>query len=136
MPSSLKKLIRESDGSNDDGLQQAQREAIVDLLNYCMFADNFVARAEKQLVTATGATLDWDRNISFEVYEGGSIGKARRAKDEAAFRKTFLDSIKQRLDTKQSRELALGLCRDLFVADANMAANEATELAAIKALLD
>lgn len=73
--SSIKKLIRETDGTSNDGLQQSQREAIVDLLNYCMFADNFVARAEKQMVSTTGAALDWDRNISFEVYEGGSIGK-------------------------------------------------------------
>ncbi|MBA3849563.1 MAG: hypothetical protein C0502_06150 [Opitutus sp.] len=136
MPSSIKKLIRETDGTSNDGLQQSQREAIVDLLNYCMFADNFVARSEKHMVASTGAALDWDRSISFEVYEGGSIGKARKAKEEAAFRKSFLDSIKQRLSTRQSRELALGLCRDLFVSDSTMAANEATELASIRALLD
>ena len=41
MSSLIKKLFHKSEASKD-GLNQPQREAIVDLLNYCMYADNFV----------------------------------------------------------------------------------------------
>ena len=38
----------------------AQREAIVDLLNYCMYADNLVFLAEDRLITDTVAKFNWD----------------------------------------------------------------------------
>src|SRR5256885_10146824 len=40
MPSLIRKLFHKSDASQKDGLTQPQREAIVDLLNYCIYADN------------------------------------------------------------------------------------------------
>jgi hypothetical protein len=59
MPSLLKKLFRRSEEKND-GLTQPQREAIVDLLNYCMYADNLVMLAEDRLIADTAATFNWD----------------------------------------------------------------------------
>lgn len=118
-----------------DGLTQKQREAIVDLLHYCMFADNFVALVEDQFVNTVAATLNWDKNISFESYEGGSIGNARKAKESAAYCEQFLKSISQRLDDKESRSLAVQLCTDLYNADANMTNAESHQLATISRLL-
>ena len=45
MPSLIRKLFRKSEAPKD-GLTQPQREAVVDLLNYCMYADNFVFLAD------------------------------------------------------------------------------------------
>ncbi len=136
MSFSIRSIINSAKSANEDGLAQPQREAIVDLLNYCMYADNFVALAESKVVNDAGSTLSWDPNISFETYEGGSIGKARRAKEDKGYRETFRASIKQRLNTKHSRELAFELCKTLFLSDSNMAAGEADELAALRSLLE
>ena len=59
MPSLLRKLFGKPEAPKD-GLTQPQREAIVDLLNYCMYADNFVMLAEDRLITDTVAKFNWD----------------------------------------------------------------------------
>ncbi len=124
MSPSVKKLFVRTGSPKNDGLNQTQREAIVDLLHYCMFADNLVALKEDQFINTVAATLSWDPNISFETYEGGSIGNARRAKESADYRATFLKSVAARLGSKEVRELALDLVKQLFSADANMPEKE------------
>ena len=59
MPSLLRKLFHKTEAPND-GLTQPQREAIVDLLNYCMYADNLVMLAEDRLIADTVAKFNWD----------------------------------------------------------------------------
>ena len=100
-----------------DGLTQAQREAIVDLLNYCMFADNLVALSESRFVAAKVAELNWDPKISFDYYQGKSIGAARAALDEPDSKKGFFSSINQRLATAELRQRAVDLSQRLFMAD-------------------
>lgn len=134
MPTSFQKVFSADRSKKNDGLSQTQREAIVDLLHYCMYADNFVALAEDKFINAVAATLNWDDKISFEVYEGGSIGKARKAKESAGYRDTFYKDVVARLATKEARELALKLCKDLYNAD-SMAESESQQLAVIKKLL-
>jgi DUF1680 family protein len=134
MPTSFQKVFSADSAKKNDGLSQPQREAIVDLLHYCMYADNFVALAEDKFINAVAATLNWDNNISFEVYEGGSIGKARKAKESAGYRDTFYKDVVARLATKEAREMALKLCKDLYNAD-SMAESESQQLAVIKKLL-
>ena len=65
MPSLLKKLFHKSEAPNN-GLTQLQREAIVDLLNYCMYADNLVMLAEDRLITDTVKKFNWDSKIPFD----------------------------------------------------------------------
>ncbi len=135
MPHSVKKLFVKSGNAQSDGLQQAQREAIVDLLHYCMYADNLVALKEDSFINNVAASLSWDPRISFETYEGSSIGNARRAKESAAYREEFLRSVAARLENQSTRELALGLVKDLFSADANLSAQETQSLPALRKAL-
>ena len=135
MSTSVQKLFSADSSKKTDGLVQTQREAIVDLLHYCMYADNFVALAEDRFINSVAATLSWDKNISFEVYEGGSIGKARKAKESTAFREKFYKDIVNRLATKEARSLALQLCKDLYSADTGMAESESQQLAVLHKLL-
>jgi hypothetical protein len=134
MSTSFQKVFSADRSKKNDGLSQPQREAIVDLLHYCMYADNFVALAEDKFINGVAATLNWDDNISFEVYEGGSIGKARKAKESAGYRDTFYKDVVARLATKDARALALKLCKELYNAD-SMADSESEQLAVIKKLL-
>jgi hypothetical protein len=117
-----------------DGLTQPQREAIADLLHYCMYADNHIALAEAAVITDVVSTFAWDPNISFESFEARSIAAARAAKESPDGRKTFLDAINQRLTTARSRTLALEVCKKLFVAD-GMNEKDAALLARISQLL-
>lgn len=136
MPTSLKRAFpADSKTTTSDGLNQTQREAIVDLLHYCMFADNFVSLSEDKFVNTVAATLSWDKSISFDSFEGGSIGNARKAKESAPYREQFYKDVVSRLATKDARGLALKLCRDLYKADANMADLESQQLAVISKLL-
>ncbi|HEX2855649.1 MAG TPA: hypothetical protein VHO24_20610 [Opitutaceae bacterium] len=100
-----------------DGLTQLQREAIADLLHYCMFADNHIALAETKTIADVVGTFAWDPNIAFESFEARSVAEARAAKEDAPQRKAFLDSIKLRLNTPTSRSLALDVCKQLFNVD-------------------
>lgn len=100
-----------------DGLTQSQREAMVDLLNYCMFADNLVALSESRFIAAKVDALNWDPKISFDYYQGKSIGAARAALDKPESKKSFFASISQRLATAEVRQQAVDLSQRLFVAD-------------------
>lgn len=135
MSPSVRKLFVQSGSPKNDGLSQPQREAIVDLLHYCMFADNLVALKEDQFINTVAATLSWDPNVSFETYEGSSIGNARRAKESADYRHTFLESINTRLARKEVRELALDLVKQLFSADANLSDKESQLLPTLRTAL-
>jgi len=136
MPSLIQKMFKKSEASTKkDGLSQPQREAMVDLLNYCMYADNFVALAEDKFIADTVAKFNWDPKISFDYIEARSIGNARRAKDDAGFRATFLGSIKERLATPAVKKQSLELCQKLFIADGTRADKEDVMLQALRKLL-
>ena len=116
MPSLIGKLFHKSEAPND-GLTQPQREAIVDLLNYCMYADNLVFLAEDRLITDTVAKFNWDPKVPFDQFDARSIDNARNARESQVYREKFLGSIKGRLATAAVKGKALDLCQELFLAD-------------------
>ena len=118
MPGLIQKLFGKSEApTQKDGLTQPQREAIVDLLNYCMYADNLVMLAENRLITDTVKKFNWDSKVPFDQFALRSIDNARNARENQGYRDRFLDSIKDRLDTAAVKGKALDLCQELFVAD-------------------
>lgn len=131
----FKKLFRH-DVKPTDGLTQPEREAIVDILNYCMFADKLIALSEDAMVESVASTLNWDPKISFEYYEGKSIGAVRRAIGEKEFRAEFMESLRTRLVKPENRKLALSLADNLTMADGAKAPEELRALAELKAALD
>ena len=137
MPSLIKKLFRKSDAAaHKDGLTQPQREAIVDLLNYCMYADNLVFLAEDRLITDTVAKFNWDPKIPFDQFDVRSIGNARNATENQGYRDQFLASIRDRLDTAAVKGQALDLCQELFVADGARSDEEDAVLQNLRKLLE
>src|SRR4029077_17291697 len=113
MTSLIRKLFHKSEASKD-GLTQPQREAIVDLLNYCMYADNFVFLAEDRLIADTVAKFNCDPKIPFDQFDVRSIGNARDAREHQGYRDRFLAAIRDRLDTAAVKGQALDLCQELF----------------------
>jgi hypothetical protein len=136
MPSLIKKLFGKSDASaQNDGLTQPQREAIVDLLNYCMYADNFVFLAENRFITDTVAKFNWEPKIPFDQFAVRSIANARNATESQVYRDQFLASIRDRLDTAAVKGQALDLCEELFVTDGSRSDEEYDVLQHLRQLL-
>ena len=116
MPSLIKKLFHKSEAPKDN-LIQPQREAIVDLLNYCMYADNLVFLAEDRLIADTVAKFHWDsKAVPFDQFDARSIGNARNARESQVYRDQFLASIRDRLDTAAMKGQASDLCEQFFLA--------------------
>jgi len=134
MPSLLRKLFRKSEAPND-GLSQPQREAIVDLLNYCMYADNLVMLAEDRLIADTVAKFNWESKTPFDQFDARSVGNARNARESQVYRDQFLASIRDRLGTAAVKGQALDLCQELFVADGSRSDEEDAVLQNLRVLL-
>jgi uncharacterized tellurite resistance protein B-like protein len=135
MPSLIRKLFHKSEAPND-GLTQPQREAIVDLLNYCMYADNLVFLAEDRLIADTVAKFNWDPKIPFDLFDARSIDNARNASENQGYRDKFLASIRDRLDTDAAKGQALDLCQELFLADGARSDEEDVVLQNLRELLE
>src|SRR5678815_2082716 len=135
MPSLIRKLFHKSEAPND-GLTQPQREAIVDLLNYCMYADNLVMLAEDRLITDTVKKFNWESKVPFDQFALRSIDNARNARESQVHREKFLGSIKDRLSTDAVKAQALDLCQELFVADGVHSDEEHTVLQHLRTLLE
>src|SRR6201987_3959025 len=135
MHSLIQKLFHKSAPPND-GLTQPQREAIVDLLNYCMYADNLVFLAEDRVITDTVAKFNWDSKVPFDQFDVRSIGNARNARENPGYRDQFLASIRDRLDTAAVKGQALDLCQELFVADGARSEEEDAVFQNLRRLLE
>ena len=135
MPSLIRKLFRKSEAPKD-GLTQPQREAIVDLLNYCMYADNLVFIAEDRLITDTAAKFNWDSTVPFDQFDVRSIDNARNATENPGNRDQFLASIRDRLGTAAVKGQALDLCQELFLADGARSDEKEAVLQNLRKLLE
>jgi hypothetical protein len=135
MPSLIRKLFHKSEAQND-GFTQPQREAIVDLLNYCMYADNLVMLAEDRLIADTAAKFNWESTVPFDQFDARSVGNARNARESQVYRDKFLTSIGDRLSTDAVKAQALDLCQELFLADGAQSDEEDEVLQNLRQLLE
>ncbi len=132
---SFKKLFHLTPKSGD-GLTQGQREAIIDLLNYCTYADHDIADGEEMTIDNLEYQLDWDHNIDFDYYVNKSVGAVRGAIEGNDSPEDFLKGIRPRLDSKKSRQIALDLSDKLFKSDGRVTAEESKVFQAIKSALE
>jgi len=123
MSSFFKKLFRPAPQSAD-GLTQPQREAMVDVLFYCMYADNSLALKEEKIIADTVGQFSWDPKVSYDAYTANAIARARAVKESPATRGDFFASVAQRLATPAVKQRTLALCRELFTADGDFSGTE------------
>lgn len=119
---------------SQDGFKQPEREAIVDVLHYCMYADQHVAASEEQMIKAVAQTLSWDNGVPYEGYEGKSIAAVREALSSPEALSSFFDSVRSRLKT-DSRTLALQLAEKVVNADGQRKPDELIVLANLRKAL-
>lgn len=120
------KTLFSSSATTDDGLTQAGREAIVDLLHYGVYVDKHIALAEDKMVEDTARKLNWDPKVSFDYYEGKSIGEVARIGNDEAARGEFFQSIRERLPKTEDRKRAFDLLKKLYAVDGTTDAEAAT----------
>jgi hypothetical protein len=131
---SLKKLFLPT-AAPSDGLTQGQREAIVDLLNYCSFIDRDIVQSESELIDGLERQFHWDANVDFDYYVNKSVGAVRNVLENADSAGEFLDDIRARLTSKNSRAIALGLADKLVKSDGRVTAAESETYQAIRKAL-
>lgn len=116
-------------------LPQKEREAIIDLLHLCLYADAHIALNEGVFIADVVDVIGWDTQISFSSYESKYIASARLAKEGPESKAEFLAYAAERLQSKESRTLAIDLCKRLASSDGTTADNEATLVGEIRAAL-
>ncbi len=127
-------LFKKSETSKSQ-LSQAGREAIVDLLHLCLYADSHIALGEGDFIADVTNEIGWEAQSSFGSYEARSIASARAAKESAVAKQEFLQFAAERLKSSASRALALNLCQQLFAVDGTEV-RESSLLAEIRACLN
>lgn len=115
-------------------LPQNEREAIIDLLHLCLYADAHISLKEGQFISDVVDLIGWDTKLSFSAYEQRSIAAARAARADDKSKDDFIKYAGQRLQSKASKELAVSLCGELFASDGTQD-REAGLLARIKAIV-
>ena len=107
-----------------DGLTQGQREALLDLFNFCMCADGKLVVSEENFITSETARFHWDSPQSVTDFSALSVERARAAHRTAETRERYAAEINDRLVTTELKSDAIALCRRLFVVDGEYAASE------------
>jgi hypothetical protein len=115
-------------------LPQNEREAIVDLLHLCLYADAHISLKEGEFIADVVEVIGWDTKLSFSAYEQRSIAAARAARVDEKSKKEFIEYAAERLTSTGSKDLAVSLCADLFASDGTQE-REAGLLAQIRASL-
>jgi hypothetical protein len=120
--------------AKDDGLTQGEREAIVDLLNFCSFVDHDISDAEERIIDGLEEKLNWDQSKDFDYYVNKSVGFVREfieSKDD----EYFFEEVSKRLISRDSRKLGVSLSERLLRADGELKPEEVAALDKIKKCL-
>jgi hypothetical protein len=96
---------------------QQEREAIVDLLHLCIYADAHIGIKEGDYVSKVVAAIGWDTKLSFSAYEPRSIASARATNGNEDALKEYLQRAAARLTSKESRSFAIAKCSNITAAD-------------------
>jgi hypothetical protein len=131
MSSFLRRLFSTT-ASPSDGLNQPQREAILDLLNFCMCADEKLLVEEVITIDDEVQALSWDPAVDFWKFAAQSRERASAAVATPEARQAALASISDRLQTAEAKTNAIGLCQKVFHADGDFAQVERTVFLEIK----
>ena len=107
---------------------QAQREALIDLLVWTMFVDRHVAAVEEAQIRKEAAGLPWEGARSLERFIDASVRRARDVLGSQDAEAAYLDDICDRLADATARKEALVACETLIGIDGDRAASELAHL--------
>lgn len=111
---------------------QQQREAMIDLLIWTMYADKLLALPENDRIDRLTEEMEWDSPTSPTQYLKISIAKIRDVFNDDEKAAAEMNSIYERLGTEEMRRDAYVACRDLAKADGEVASEEMNFLNTVK----
>ncbi len=112
----LKRIFTKQEETSD-GLEQIQREAIIDLLLLCRYADNHLALMEDSIFDEEVESFHWDSGTHLEGYIQEATSRVRNIRSSTDARGSFLESVSERLQEGEVKDRALDLCKRLFRSD-------------------
>ena len=112
--------------------EQKQREAMVDLLIWTMYADNVLTLPENEKIDQVTEEMEWKSATPAQQYIYVSIAKVREALDDPTKAESLLDDISERLSSDEMRMQTYEACRDLASVDGEVADKEMHFLNAVK----
>ena len=119
----LEKLFAGSQATKS-GLNQSQREAVIDLLLLAIYADNHISLDENQVLEDSIDSLGWNSGTGLSMYINDATTRVRNAQNDEASTNEFIDTIATRLDSQRSKDKALSLLVELFDSDGTSVAEE------------
>lgn len=128
-------MLFQNQKNNPAKLSQNEREAVVDLLHLCLYADAHISLKEGDFISDVVEVIGWDESLSFATYESRSVAAARAVRTDEKRREEFIGDAVARLKSPASKEVALSLCRDLCATD-GMDPREEALLGRIESALD
>jgi hypothetical protein len=116
-------LLR-SHGQREGEVTQTQREALIDLLVWTMFADRHVAVPEQNYIHRQAGDLTWESPRAVELYINGAVRRTRDVLGSVGAESAYLDDIADRLADTEMRRIAYGACQELAGVDGERAPAE------------
>ncbi len=99
------------------GVNQTQREAMVDLCLLGMYSDSKLSIDEQDFLNEELDKLSWESGISLSSYLQRVIPKVRTATNDANKRGDFLQDIAQRLGDGDFKQTAMDALQELLASD-------------------
>lgn len=112
--------------------EQHQREAMVDLLIWTMYADNVLTLPENDRIDQVTEEMNWNSATPVQQYVNVSIAKVRDAIDDESKAEALLNDISDRLGSDKMRSRAYEACRELARADGEVDDREMHFLDSVK----
>ena len=114
---------------------EAQQQALLDLLILAMYADGHLGSAEddrvRRLLAAQGQTAEYDQN---KHYDAAVTRVSRHSQTQAAARK-YASSLAQNFSKPDHKRSALEVIEDLLGSDAGVSAPENKFLSVLRGVL-
>jgi len=104
--------------------EQAQDEAIIDLLYLVMLSDKAIKLSEQDFVTDYVSSLNLPSGHSWEFYINAALPKVRTALQSQEKTEALLVDISDRLKDHNLRNLALEVVQELIQVDSTIAVEE------------
>lgn len=133
MRSILKRFF--SGTENPDGLDQVQREATIDLLLLCMYADNDLDLNEERIINRVSQRYAWASETGLDDYIKAATARVLGIMNSSDERATFMRGVSKRLGSREAKFNAVKLCKLLFYSDMQLHSQEEEFIREIEQIL-
>lgn len=118
------KPLRQLFRPTDEEPTQEQREALLDLLLWTMYADHVLALSEHDQIDEVAEAIEWTSVTPIAQYLNAAVARIRDVIGDAEATDELLERINERLATDTMRRRAYEACYELAESDGEIASAE------------